>query len=366
MDQPHSICVALISKIRVEASPVKEKSNLALPEHPRSISTSPSVEDDTAKEVSSQYELKVKSSEGGSHCGRNALRKTALPLEHAHLDMEFAVHLRLDFNSFVISGPVTLSSSTGKATNGIVAGAGAKEVNLATQCLTDRFSVTNPGSSSPPTICGTNTGTHMYVDANENCNELAFQLGASSSVSRQWSIKITQYACDFDNLAPQGCTQYHFGSNSGTIKNYNFDGGAHLANQEQKICVRQERGNCQTCYFQIEKTDFSVSGEAGMTTGFTSKTQCCGYGSNGEDTKGYDCLVIPGALKQTDKQDPAPGSQFCGGLLTTINEGTDGKTVCTKQRPFHVTFRSDHFEHPDESETMITAGFRLAYTQKSC
>ncbi|XP_059081541.1 uncharacterized protein LOC131879286 [Tigriopus californicus] len=206
----------------------------------------------------------------------------------------------------------------------------------------------------------------MYVDANENCNELAFQLGSSSSVNRQWSIKITQYACDFDNLAPEGCTQYHFGSNSGTVKNYNYDGGAHLANQEQKICVRQESGNCETCYFQIEKTDFRVSGKTSKSTGYTAKTQCCGYGSKGDDVNGYDCVVIPGALKQTDKQDPALGSQFCGGILTTIDAGTDGKTVCTKQRPFHITFRSDHFEHPDESKKMITEGFRLAYTQKSC
>jgi hypothetical protein len=27
-------------------------------------------------------------------------------------------------------------------------------------CLTDTFSVTNPGGNAPPTICGINTGYH--------------------------------------------------------------------------------------------------------------------------------------------------------------------------------------------------------------
>ncbi|XP_059081957.1 uncharacterized protein LOC131879615 [Tigriopus californicus] len=119
--------------------------------------------------------------------------------------------LRLDFNSFVIAGPSTSTITIGKQTNGIIIVAG-KPVNPATQCLVDRFSVTNPGSSTPPTICGTNTGEHMYVDANEACNELAFQLGSSSSVNRQWSIKVTQYSCDYDNLAPQGCTNIILGT----------------------------------------------------------------------------------------------------------------------------------------------------------
>ena len=30
----------------------------------------------------------------------------------------------------------------------------------ATQCATDTFSVSSPGGTSPPSICGTNTGEH--------------------------------------------------------------------------------------------------------------------------------------------------------------------------------------------------------------
>lgn len=37
----------------------------------------------------------------------------------------------------------------------------------------------------------------VYVDANDDCNELAFQLGGSSSVNRQWSIKVISGHFDF-------------------------------------------------------------------------------------------------------------------------------------------------------------------------
>ena len=98
----------------------------------------------------------------------------------------------------------------------------------------------------------------MYVDSSDMCNDLGFHLGDSgSTVSRSWTIKarilfnaiklmippnrsfqITQYDCDYDNLAPDGCTKYHWGSAVDTVKTYNFDGGQHLASQNENICVR--------------------------------------------------------------------------------------------------------------------------------
>ena len=79
----------------------------------------------------------------------------------------------------------------------------------------------------------------MYVDASDLCNELGFNLlEGTSTVTRSWSIKVTQYDCSYNNLAPKGCTQYHFGSTSGLVQTYNWDGGQHLADQDQNICVR--------------------------------------------------------------------------------------------------------------------------------
>ena len=37
--------------------------------------------------------------------------------------------------------------------------------------------VTTPGSRSPPTICGLNTGQHMFLDSSSACNILSFNIG---------------------------------------------------------------------------------------------------------------------------------------------------------------------------------------------
>ncbi len=67
------------------------------------------------------------------------------------------LQFRLDFQSFVITGPSTLTLSVGKTTNGVLTLAGT-EVAEATQCLDDVFTVTN--APNLPYICGTNSGEH--------------------------------------------------------------------------------------------------------------------------------------------------------------------------------------------------------------
>jgi hypothetical protein len=73
--------------------------------------------------------------------------------------------LRLDFESFVITGPSTGSNTEavdGKATGGVAGGTG-QDINRASKCLTDIFTVTNPGGTSPPAICGINTAQHSKI-----------------------------------------------------------------------------------------------------------------------------------------------------------------------------------------------------------
>ncbi len=100
----------------------------------------------------------------------------------------------------------------------------------------------------------------VYVDIEADCVTLAFNIGSGSD-DAEWGVQVYarenepmdetsrdgqgfsfcqvfQYPCDFSNLAPQGCTQYIFGEEEGMISSYNFKGGDHLANQNQKICIR--------------------------------------------------------------------------------------------------------------------------------
>ena len=62
-------------------------------------------------------------------------------------------------------------------------------------------------------------------------------------------------------------------------------------------------------------------------------SMCCGYGSKGTDTKGFDCIMIPGASKAATALTPTPNQSFCGksqGLFTGTKTGAGSKTVCSK------------------------------------
>lgn len=78
--------------------------------------------------------------------------------------IHFLFQLRIDFNTFVIAGPNSLTVTQFKTAGGGIAG-GGKKVTTASQCLTDTFSVTGPGGSVPPVICGSNSGQHGELDS---------------------------------------------------------------------------------------------------------------------------------------------------------------------------------------------------------
>ena len=68
------------------------------------------------------------------------------------------LQMRLDFNSFVISGPSTVSLSIAKMLNGVLNAPTGKEVSQKSTCATDSFSVSN--SPNIPNLCGTLSGEH--------------------------------------------------------------------------------------------------------------------------------------------------------------------------------------------------------------
>jgi len=283
--------------------------------------------------------------------------------------------MRLDFTTFQISDPSTGADTVSKSLWGAADVAGVA-VNGRGRCDTDSFSVVVPGGSSPPVICGTNTGQHMYIDVPEECALLSFHLAAGSSATRQWNIEVTQFSCDYENLAPQGCTQYYYGtSGAGTVESYNFNAGngLHLANQNQMVCVRREKNMCKICWTQGATDDFDLSMATADEMGHNGAV--CGYGADGMGTMGFDYLVIP----QPEKATGAAGlgsSKFCGRqllLAMTMNTGatvttadiasaTATKTICSKSVPFGLRFLSDNGEQAADADS---AGFKLSYTQES-
>lgn len=97
-----------------------------------------------------------------------------------------------------------------------------------------------------------------------DCTELAVFRRTPALSFGEWIIRATQIRCrrSTNNLegggggdvssgqgvgsavhgdsimAPPGCLQWFFGAAQGEVKTFNFEGGAHLADQRQSICVR--------------------------------------------------------------------------------------------------------------------------------
>jgi len=150
----------------------------------------------------------------------------------------------------------------------------------------------------------------------------------------------------------------------GTVQTFNYAGGAHLANQNQNICVRQEAGKCKACWHANAATDVQVNGMAA-----TANTKaCCNYITDGTDKFGFDCIEIPGATKSNGgKRVP---SKVCGhdaGLATA--DATVEKTVCNSRAPFNVRFRSDSCESDGamgDGKKPTQDGFKLQYKLVAC
>ena len=51
------------------------------------------------------------------------------------------------------------------------------------------ISLSCPGYSAPPVICGYNTGQHMYIGASDLCNRIVIAMDQDLQYTRLWDIK---------------------------------------------------------------------------------------------------------------------------------------------------------------------------------
>jgi len=279
--------------------------------------------------------------------------------------------IRLDFDTFIITGPVTTSLSIAKATGGMAAPTAKTAMSHKTTCATDQFSVSN--APNVPTVCGTLTGDHIYFDTIETCHSLNFNFGTTAygttiPSTRQFSIKVTQISCNDQNKAPNGCLQWHYGSSGiGYIKTFNYGEGIHLALQKQVMCIRREVGYCRVCFSADNVANVDLSGKADAG-GVVKGESCCAYGTKGTKTTGvYDCLMIPAATKTGGGNTPSAICGGNGGIVTAA--GTTGKTVCSKAVPFRMEFYSDGYEVASddaEDDANTTKGLYVKYFQTTC
>ncbi|KAI9559209.1 hypothetical protein GHT06_015998 [Daphnia sinensis] len=145
---------------------------------------------------------------------------------------------------------------------------------VAGTCM-DTFQV-GGAATMAPTICGVNTGQHMYLNVpssgvTPSDVQLMFNF-AGGAATRSWNIKIAMLPCGADYLAPPDCLQY-FTSAAGRVSSFNWQdtAGAHqLNNQNYQICFRTELVSSQPATEACVSACTVTSGDAFSITTPTS------------------------------------------------------------------------------------------------
>ena len=76
-------------------------------------------------------------------------------------------------------------------------------------------------------------GNHMYLHTGSPGNSEEISLThefTGTATQRKFRYKVQQIPCGTPTTPPEGCVQYQWGV-SGTVENYNFEGGYHLNDQ---------------------------------------------------------------------------------------------------------------------------------------
>merc|ERR1719510_2035098 len=227
--------------------------------------------------------------------------------------------IRYDFTTMVLATQVVGAASTTTVVDSSAIGA----------CITDSFSISSLSSGQgSPVICGTNTGYHMVIDqarGSTECQKVNFNIGGSTTTSRSWTIKVTQYACgDEDKGGPPGCLQYFTGT-VGNVASYGFPASitastatlTHLQNQHYENCFRREDDYCYICYtpkFTATTTSVTTMDSFGLSISASATIAQSGVGTQCS----LDFIEIPNVLTETQAKATtviAGPTRICGRVL---------------------------------------------------
>lgn len=251
--------------------------------------------------------------------------------------------IRLDFDFFAIAGPTNSDEvRTGTTYTGCA----------------DALTTTLTSNAIVPILCGTMTGSHIYLDVGMDATDTAtlamtFATTPTRAIAMSsWRIKTSQIPCWAPYRAPDGCHQYFYGSPFGQIWSPNFRtgpstvaptlGGANykvdLLGLDLKICMRREKGMCCTLY------------------------QVCNYDPDGEELTEAG---VGGAVAEGTGDNASPGWSFsmdcwgadAGGTLAKQSEGIGMiDENCT----------NDYVEIPDSATGLKNYGFATQVNSRYC
>jgi len=249
--------------------------------------------------------------------------------------------LRLDFQTF--SGFVT--STTAGSCYDTLAMAGQTGVD-------------------PPSICGTNTGYHMYTEFGATSTDtitMTLTWGSSGyTTAKTYNILARQISCTASWKAPTDCTQYFTGV-SGNVQSYSY--GQLLNSMYYTNCIRTEAGYCSIQWKQSTTTSPDPFGILGTTPA----TTVAGAGHSAPTptmcTDGF--ITIPGLSMNGHSAIPVPlglaayQSEMCGIVFGVEGQATTAALITSKQ-PFILGV------YTDTTTAEPGTGFNLEYTQLPC
>lgn len=263
-------------------------------------------------------------------------------------------------------------------------------------CYTDTFAVSGqPGS---PVICGVNTGQHLIVDACDDCHTVNFNI-ATTSVTRAWTIHITQYTCQEDQNSqggPPGCLQWFTGT-TGRVSSFGYDrtitavsasAATHLSSQNYQVCFRRQSSYCYICYTPvIEGTVLVETKQGSFGLSVSAGTAATAAGSTVDQYCNNDRLTIAGKETAANaaildiSATQATGAFVCGRYMNTSAAQAASATTCTRNKPFVLGVITDEDENYAVDTIWIAAkaenveaalgpggiiGFDLYWIQSSC
>lgn len=247
----------------------------------------------------------------------------------------------------------------------------------------------------------------MFLPASDSCNTITIDIDTgSTTTTRKWQMKVTQYECGSMMMPDNNCLQYHTAA-SGTIASFNWDTTAttvaatqyHLSSQYYDICIRRARNFCSVCYQPVIST-------ATISYGISGGTPVTGTSTDALNAIGSLCTGISVAsaiaaneraygdfLEIANAQDPTVTGAGAGviGIQRMCGQQWSAKvgatfpvavgTVCSWVVPFKVGVHFDENElinltppatanHENFGPVALFgwgySGFYLSYWQGSC
>lgn len=247
-------------------------------------------------------------------------------------------NIRLDFTDVSLQQP----AAAGTCTNTIL--------DITPGSTTSPVSV----GQDPPTVCGTLTGQHMYLETSRATTAATLKFTFTAGSVNRWRIKVSQIECYSNTRPPFGCLQYFYGADRHTISSFNWDGtnskstGGLIRSQMYHSCVRAEKGRCGIAYsttpvstslsaFELEEAAPSVS------------------------EIGTDCA---NAFVSFVMAEDSAGDKICGGVFCALDACADEVANSVVHGQGEAAFKL--LTYVDNETTASNAGFSLDAQLQGC